>query len=65
MPKGTTMVRPLKRKESGSQLNLLLPINGRISLRVRSIAAADKSKIEESRKRLLKDLEGTGLRTPK
>lgn len=58
------MTRPLKRGGSASQLTLLLPISSKPSLRTK-VVVVDKLKIAESRKRLLKDLEGTGLRSPK
>lgn len=57
------MARPLKRDGTGTQLNLLLPISGKKGARL-SVVRLDKSKMEESRKRLLRDLERTGLRLP-
>lgn len=57
------MARPLKQDGSRSQLNLLLPISGTRVARP-SVVILDKSKIEESRSRLMKDLERTGLRAP-
>lgn len=55
------MAKPLKRHGPSGQLPLLLPIDGRPDLYVR-IRARPKDEIEESRRRLMKDLEGTGLR---
>lgn len=55
------MAKPLKRHGPNGQLPLLLPIEGRPAARVQ-IKARAKGEIEESRRRLMKDLEGTGLR---
>ena len=55
------MAKPLKRHNPSGQLPLLLPIEGRSAVRVQ-IKVRPKGEIEESRRRLMKDLEGTGLR---
>ena len=64
MPKGKQMAQPLKKGGLSRQLTLLLPITTVARGRTKT-EIIDKVKIEESRKRLLKDLEGTGLRSPK
>lgn len=56
------MARPLKKGGSGGQLTLLLPITTKRIQRSRVIVN-NNLKLQESRKRLLKDLERTGLRT--
>lgn len=49
----------------GGQLNLLLPISGSLSQKGKNrFEIPDSAKIEESRRRLMKDLERTGLRSP-
>lgn len=48
-----------KVRSEGHQLNLMLPINGTIARR-----SAHTGKMEESRGRLMKDLQAAGLRKP-
>lgn len=56
------MARPLKKQGSGGQLTLLLPFTTQRLVRTR-VSVNNAVKLEESRRRLLKDLERTGLRT--
>lgn len=51
----------LPKSAGRKQLNFLLPISGRSA----QMKGSDAVKLDESRRRLMGDLERTGLRTPR